>query len=69
MFLEQDDSDKIQSSRETPVQGKLVSEISKINKQLADMLSPRQSGMSLITDKEIKDLKEKIHKAELNLNR
>ena len=71
MFVEelQETSQEPVSSRETPAQDKLNADLCKMNKQLADMLSLRQSGMSRITYKQIKDLKDKIHTTEINLSR
>ena len=38
------------SKREMPAADKIVQELAKINKQLADMLSLKQSGMSVLTE-------------------
>ena len=57
------------SGRGTPVQDKTVRELAKLNKQLADMLSPKQSGLSLVTGKIVKQLKGRIQYLEMNPNR
>ena len=43
--------------------------LAKLNKQLADMLSLKQSNLFLVTDKDVKELEEKIHNLEMNLKR
>ena len=42
------------SGRATLVQNKILGELAKLNKQLADMFSLKQSGLSLITDEDVK---------------
>ena len=43
--------------------------LAKLNKQLADMLSLKQSNLFLVTDKDVKELEGKIHNLEMNLKR
>ena len=57
------------SGRGTPVQDKTVGELAKLNKQLADMLSLKQSGLSLVIGKIVKQLKGRIQYLEMNPNR
>ena len=57
------------SGRWTLIQDKIVEGLAKLNKQLADMLSLKQSGLFLVTDKDVKELEGKIHNLEMNLKR
>ena len=52
-----------------PIQNKLVASINILNEQLASLISLKQSGMSFITSKEVKEIKKKIKDAEMKLAR
>lgn len=70
-FLIDEDENQINQKRprETPAQNKLKDSISKMQSQLLSLMSLKQSGMSLVIQKQIDDLKNKISDAEMNLNR
>ena len=56
-------------NQETPAQDKLVKTLNTQNKQLASLISLKQSGMSLVTTKEINALKMQIKNNEMKLRR
>ena len=56
-------------SRVTPAQNKTKETIAEYNKQLVSLVTLKNSGMSLVTEKQIRDLKDKIHEEEMELKK
>ena len=55
--------------RDTPAQNKTKETIAEYNKQLVSLVTLKNSGMSLVTEKQIRDLKDKIHEEEMELKK
>ena len=64
---EQSTSGKIE--REKPAQEKCRKKIDNLEGQLASLLSIKNSGMSLVTSKQINDAKKNLHDQEMLLKR
>ena len=57
------------TQREKPAQEKSKKEIDNLKSQLASLLSLKNSGMSFVTNKQIKDLNDKLHEQEMLLKK
>ena len=56
-------------ARDTPAQKKTKETIAEYNKQLVSLVTLKNSGMSLVREKQIRDLKDKIHEEEMELKK
>ena len=57
----------VEKEKEKPAQGKCKKEIVNLNSQLVSLITLKNSGMSLVTEKEIKNVKNKLHEQEMVL--
>ena len=57
----------VEKEKEKPAQEKCKKEIVNLNSQLVSLITLKNSGMSLVTEKEIKNVKNKLHEQEMVL--
>ena len=68
-MIDDEQSTSGKNEREKPAQEKCRKEIDNLKGQLASLLSLKNSGMSLVTSKQINDAKKKLHDQEMHLKK
>ena len=64
-----DDSPTSNQERDKPAQEKCKAKITQLQSQLSSLLSLKNSGMSSVTNKQVKDVKEQLHNEEMRLKK